>query len=191
MKKFITLILTLAMITTAAGVFAEDAATGATPGTQQTQEAGTQSTGQGKTRQHRQPGMKGRSQQAQTPETDTQPDAGQPAEQKRGRHGKGSGDAAQAGSQSSGKRGRRSRDAAPAPANSQTPAATDPAAVTENTIDFDAMVTKGAITQAACDRIKAYLQEHPGSTLKDLLSASIITQAEYDALTAAREATAV
>ena len=144
-----------------------------------------------KTRQHRQPGMKGRSQQAQTPETDTQPDAGQPAEQKRGRHGKGSGDAAQAGSQSSGKRGRRSRDAAPAPVNSQTPAATDPAAVTESTIDFDAMVTKGAISQAACDRIKAYLQEHPGSTLKDLLSASIITQAEYDALTAVREATAV
>ena len=191
MKKLITLILALAMITTAAGVFAEDAATGATPGTQQTQEAGTQSAGQGKTRQHRQPGMKGRGQQAQTPETDTQPDARQPAEQKRGRHGKGSGDAAQAGSQFSGKRGRRSRDAAPAPANSQTPAATDPAAVTGNAIDFDAMVTKGAITQAACDRIKAYLQDHPGCTLKDLLSASVITQAEYDALTAAREATAV
>ncbi len=180
MKKIITLILALVMITAAIGAVAEDTATSAPPGTQQTQQDGDQSTGQNKTTRHRQPGMKGRGQQQ---ETDPQPDAGQPTEQKRSRRGKGSGESAQADSQSTGKHGRRSRSTAPT--ISQTPA-TDPAAVTVNTIDFDAMAAKGVITQTACDRIKAYTQEHAGSTLNDLLSAGIITQAEYDALIAAQ-----
>ncbi len=71
-------------------------------------------------------------------------------------------------------------------------------------IDFDAMVTSGIISQETRDAIKAYMDEHkpegempaaPGegetpaegepSLLNDLLNAGIITQTEYDAMSAA------
>ena len=90
-------------------------------------------------------------------------------------------------------------------------------------IDFDAMVTKGVISQETCDKIKAYMEEHkpagmpemngqtpngekpegmPGMNgqapevhtmnglLKELLDAEVITQAEYDALSAFQAADA-
>ena len=71
-------------------------------------------------------------------------------------------------------------------------------------IDFDAMVASGVISQETRDDIKAYMDEHkpegempgaPGegetpaegepSLLNDLLNAGIITQTEYDAMSAA------
>lgn len=71
-------------------------------------------------------------------------------------------------------------------------------------IDFDAMVTSGVISQETREAIKAYMDEYkpegempaaPGegetpaegepSLLNDLLKAGIITQAEYDAMSAA------
>ena len=71
-------------------------------------------------------------------------------------------------------------------------------------IDFDAMVTSGVISQETRDAIQAYMDEHkpegempaaPGdgetpaegepSLLNDLLNAGIITQTEYDAMSAA------
>jgi hypothetical protein len=71
-------------------------------------------------------------------------------------------------------------------------------------IDFDAMVTSGVISQETRDSIQAYMDEHkpegempaaPGegetpaegepSLLNDLLNAGIITQTEYDAMSAA------
>lgn len=71
-------------------------------------------------------------------------------------------------------------------------------------IDFDAMVTVGVISQETRDAIKAYMDEHkpegemptapaegetPGhgepNLLNDLLSAGVITQTEYDTLSAA------
>jgi len=77
-------------------------------------------------------------------------------------------------------------------------------------IDFDAMVTSGIISQETRDAIKAYMDEHKPegekptapaegevpaegeapaegepSLLNDLLKAGIITQAEYDAMSAA------
>ena len=71
-------------------------------------------------------------------------------------------------------------------------------------IDFDAMVTSGVISQETRDAIKAYMDEHKPegemptapvegeapaegepSLLNDLLNAGIITQAEYDAMSAA------
>ena len=81
-------------------------------------------------------------------------------------------------------------------------------------IDFDAMVTSGVISQETRDAIKAYMDEHrpegapaegqaptdgqqppekPADgqmpdLLSDLLSAGVITQAEYEALTAAQTA---
>ena len=75
---------------------------------------------------------------------------------------------------------------------------------TPKMIDFDAMVTSGIISQETRDAIKAYMDEHkpegempaaPGegetpaegepSLLNDLLNAGIITQTEYDAMSAA------
>ena len=75
---------------------------------------------------------------------------------------------------------------------------------TPKMIDFDAMVTSGVISQETRDAIQAYMDEHkpeggipaaPGegetpaegepSLLDDLLNAGIITQAEYDAMSAA------
>ena len=71
-------------------------------------------------------------------------------------------------------------------------------------IDFDAMVASGVISQETRDAIKAYMDEHKPegkmptapaegeapaeaepSLLNDLLNAGIITQAEYDAISAA------
>ena len=75
-------------------------------------------------------------------------------------------------------------------------------------IDFDAMVTNGIISQETRDAIKTYMDEHKpegqmpstpaegeapadgqapaeNGLLNDLLSAGIITQAEYDAMSAA------
>ena len=75
-------------------------------------------------------------------------------------------------------------------------------------IDFDAMVTSGVISQETRDAIKAYMDEHKpegemptapvegeapaegepillNDLLNDLLNAGIITQAEYDAMSAA------
>ena len=71
-------------------------------------------------------------------------------------------------------------------------------------IDFDAMVASGVISQETRDAIKAYMDEHKPegemptapvegeapaegepSLLNDLLNAGIITQTEYDAMTAA------
>ncbi len=71
-------------------------------------------------------------------------------------------------------------------------------------IDFDAMVTSGVISQETRDAIKAYMDEHKPegemptapaegealaegepNLLNDLLNAGIITQAEYDAMSAA------
>lgn len=75
---------------------------------------------------------------------------------------------------------------------------------TPKMIDFDAMVTSGVISQETRDAIKAYMDEHKPdgemptvsaegeapaegepSLLNDLLNAGIITQTEYDAMTAA------
>ena len=75
---------------------------------------------------------------------------------------------------------------------------------TPKMIDFDAMVASGVISQETRDAIKAYMDEHkpegempaaPGegetpaegepSLLNDLLNAGIITQTEYDAMSAA------
>ena len=75
---------------------------------------------------------------------------------------------------------------------------------TPKMIDFDAMVTSGIISQETRDAIQAYMDEHkpegempaaPGegetpaegepSLLNDLLNAGIITQTEYDAMSAA------
>ncbi len=62
------------------------------------------------------------------------------------------------------------------------------------TIDFDAMVTQGVISQETRDRIAAWQQENPkkvsmkkssGKILDILLKAEVITQEEYDALKAA------
>ena len=66
-------------------------------------------------------------------------------------------------------------------------------------IDFDAMVTNGVISQETCDKIKAFMEEHKpedlpemngqkpaeGGLLAELLENNVITQEEYDALTAA------
>jgi len=73
-------------------------------------------------------------------------------------------------------------------------------------IDFDSMVTRGVISQDTCDRIRAYMEanrpvepqqadgeapqmngEAPqrAGLLDDLLRAGVITQTEYDALSAA------
>ena len=74
-------------------------------------------------------------------------------------------------------------------------------------IDFDAMVTSGIISQETRDAIKAYMDEHKPegemptapaegeaptapaegepNLLNDLLNAGIITQTEYDAMSAA------
>ena len=84
-------------------------------------------------------------------------------------------------------------------------------------VDFDALAQAGVISQDTCDRIKAYMEankpadppandgkapsgdrpadppadgEAPaeGGLLKDLLDAGVITQEEYDAINAARQA---
>ncbi len=158
MKRTIVWILTLTMLVTAVGAFAEDAVTAATNKSEQTQEARGQASGQS-----------GRGRDGQTPENQQTP----------------------ADSQQGPKSGRRSRvkgqaagEQAPPAAGAATP---EQPAVTEVSaaIDFDGMVASGIITQETCDRIKAYVSEHSpseDSLLGELLSAGVITQAEYEAM---------
>ena len=98
------------------------------------------------------------------------------------------------------------------------PGGVQPGGTAPDMIDFDAMVKEGVITQDTCDRIKAYMADHApdgqqpgarpqdggrpadppaakdgevpaqGGLLTELLDAGVITQAEYDALNAARTA---
>ena len=167
MKRTIVWILTLTMLVTAVGAFAEDAVTGATNQPGQTQEAQAQS--RGGRGQGRQPGMAGRGRDGQTPENQQTP----------------------ADSQQGPKSGRRSRVKGQAAGEQAAPAAgaatPEQPAVTEVSaaIDFDGMVASGIITQETCDRIKAYVNEHSSSAdglLGELLSAGVITQAEYEAM---------
>ena len=55
-------------------------------------------------------------------------------------------------------------------------------------ISFDQLVKDGTISQETCDAIKAYMEEK-NDLLKELLANNIITQEEYDAITAAQNAT--
>jgi hypothetical protein len=103
----------------------------------------------------------------------------------------------------------------PAPTDGQAPSDGQHAPGTDiRMIDFDAMVTSGAISQEPRDKIMAYMNEHKPEgapadgqqppekpaddqaptdgqqpdLLSDLLNAGVITQAEYDALVAAQTA---
>ena len=166
---------------TGTGASNEDATTGATPNTQQSQDAGEQGTGQKTPRQfrNRQPGTNsGRGQQKQMPRNQSQANGDQSGTQKGGQH-------------------RRMRGQTPSGKQPVAPETNSPAPDAAAGIDFDARAAQGVISQATCDSIKAYIQEHspvPAASaylIKALLDASVITQAEYDALTAAQNASTV
>ena len=154
--------------------------------------------------QRRRPGVKGGA-AAQTDEksagTDAVTDSSQNTD-KTQRRRPGAKDEAAAGTNSKGPKGGRRKKAPTA------------AAQAPDAIDFDAMVQSGVISAETRERIRTYIDsetadastgatpapaEKPGSgapqasasLLDRLLAAGVITQAEYDALTAAQTNTAV
>ena len=223
MKKIFALMLALTMMITAFSALAEDTTTGATNSTQQTEER--QDRGQKGPMQGQGGRMDGQGRGGMSPMNGQMPGGRQRGGMPGMNGQQGPMNGQMPGQSGNGQQAPMNGQVPGQPGNGQTPAGAP------DMIDFDAMVTRGVISQETCDRIKAYMQEHvpadngmpavmppmdgqapaaengsqpmtppeqmntvperTGGLLDELLGAGIITQAEYEALTAAQDVTAV
>ena len=197
MKKMFVLILTLAMLMSAMAAIAEDGQGGPMGGQPPTMGDSGPQNGQ-------QPPEKPSGDQGQQPPEKPSGDQGQQPPEKP------SGDQGQQAPQK-GEQKWHEQPAETGDDQGQQHAQTGDRKQRPGMVDFDAMVTKGVISQETRDNIKAYMDEHKpegapaegqtstdgqtppekpegvgGGLLADLLDAGIITQAEYDAMIAAQ-----
>ena len=217
MKKIFAVILTIAMLMTAAAAIAEGQG-GPMGGPQQGQmRQGSQQGGMGPQGDRgQQPPEKPSGEKGQQPPEKPSGEQGQQAPQKPdAAPEKPSGEKpADAPEEPEDLTGEKPADAPEMPSGEKPADGQQPRKADDKRIDFDAMVTSGVISQETRDKIMAYMNEHKPKgapadgqqppekpaddqaptdgqqpdLLSDLLNAGVITQAEYDALVAAQTA---